>query len=334
MIAAMLRPLAVFQLRAYYDRAPSTMSAASHDAQRLATLGVAMTVVATLIFLLVVGIIGFGLWRRRNSPDALDSPADVRTPVDVSENWWILGGGLAMPVVVLAGVFLMTLSTMRAYRPAPAGAPEILVIGHQWWWEVRYPNDTVITANELHLPVGRAVHLELRSADVIHSFWAPNLEGKTDVIPGQQNEMVLRADSAGVYRAECAEYCGRQHANMALSIVAEAPADYQRWLSSTKAVAAAPANDTARAGLAVFMSHSCAFCHSIRGTPATGSFGPDLTHLGSRSTLAGGALPNTVGYLAGWISNPDRLKPGTKMPASPMDGASLQAVVRYLEGLK
>jgi cytochrome c oxidase subunit 2 len=334
MITAMLRVSVALQLRAYYARTPSTLSAASHDAQRLATLGIAMTVVGTLIFLFVVGVIFLGLWRRRSEPTAPATPADVRSPIDDSENWWVLGGGLAMPVVVLAGVFVYTLTTMHAYRPAPPGAPEILVIGHQWWWEVRYPNDTVITANELHLPVGRAVRLELRSADVIHSFWAPNLEGKTDVIPGQQNEMVLRADSAGVYRAQCAEFCGQQHANMALSIVAESEPAYARWLASAKAPAAPPANDTANAGMAVFMSHSCAFCHSIRGTPATGTFGPDLTHVGSRSTLAAGTLPNTVGYLAGWISNPDRLKPGTKMPASPMDGASLQAVVRYLEGLK
>ena len=330
----MLRVPAALQLRAYYDRAPSTLSTGSHDAQRLATLGIAMTVVATLIFLFVVGIIALGIWRRRNEPAHAVTPADVRSPIDVSENWWILGGGLAMPVIVLAGVFVLTLATMRAYRPAPPGAPEILVIAHQWWWEIRYPNDTVITANELHLPVGRAVRLELRSADVIHSFWAPNLEGKTDVIPGQQNEMVLRADSAGVYRAQCAEFCGRQHANMALSIVAEAEPAYDAWLMSAKAPAVHAAAESANAGLALFMNHSCASCHSIRGTPATGSLGPDLTHVGSRSTLAGGALPNTVGYLAGWISNPDRLKPGTKMPAIPMDGASLQAVVRYLEALK
>ncbi|HEY4218211.1 MAG TPA: cytochrome c oxidase subunit II [Gemmatimonadaceae bacterium] len=325
---------AALQLRAYYDRAPSTLATGSHDAHRLALLGIAMTVVATLIFFVVVGIIFVGLWRRRSAPRAPATAIETQRPIDVSENWWVLGGGLAMPVIVLAGVFLLTLSTMHAYAPAPPGSPEILVIGHQWWWEVRYPNDTVITANELHLPVGRAVRLELRSADVIHSFWAPNLEGKTDLIPGQQNEMVLRADSAGVYRAECAEFCGPQHAKMSLSIVAESADAYKQWLAIAKSPTVLPQSDSARAGLNVFMTHSCSSCHSIRGTAAAGIVGPDLTHFGSRTTLAGGSLPNTVGYLAGWISNPDLLKPGTKMPAIPMDGASLQAVVRYLEALK
>jgi cytochrome c oxidase subunit 2 len=328
MIAARMPVPALLQLRAYYDRSPSTLSAASPNAQRLASLGVMMTVVGTLIFLVVAGIVLFGLWRRRG---AAPEPGAL---IDVSENWWILGGGLAMPVVVLAGVFLLTLSTLRHSQSAPAGAPEILVIGHQWWWEIQYPNDTIVTANEIHIPVGHPVRIRLRSADVIHSFWAPNLAGKTDLIPGQENEMVLSADSAGVYRAECAEYCGKQHAHMSLSVVAEPQPMYDRWIANAKAPASAPQTDAERAGLASFMTHSCAFCHSIRGTPATGGVGPDLSHLGSRLTLAGGTLPNTIGNLGGWIANPDLLKPGTKMPASPMDGPSLQAIVQYLEGLK
>ena len=317
----------LFQLRAYYDRDPSTMSAASRNARDLASLGTAMIVAGTLVFLLVVGLMAWGLWRRHS--ETTDGP-----PLPISENRWVIGGGFAMPVVVLAGVFVATLLVLRARETPPPGAEEVLVIGHQWWWEVRYPHDTVVTADEIHIPVGRAVRVRLQSNDVIHSFWAPNLDGKTDVIPGQENHMVLRADSAGVYRAECAEYCGVQHAHMSLSVVAEAPAMFDRWLANAKAPAPPVKDEAQAAGLAAFMDHSCSFCHTIRGTQATGTVGPDLTHLGSRLTLAGGTLPNTVGNLAGWIANPDRLKPGVKMPAVPMDGASLQAIVQYLESLK
>jgi cytochrome c oxidase subunit 2 len=328
MIAARMAFPALLQLRAYYDRNPSTMSAASSDAGRLASLGTTMAIVGTMTFVLVVGILGWGLWRRRGASTA-DGP-----PLPVNEHRWVVGGGLVMPVIVLAGVFLLTLSVLRSRDTAPVGSEEVLIIGHQWWWEVRYPHDTVVTADEIHIPVGRAVLVRLQSNDVIHSFWAPNLNGKTDLIPGQENSMVLRADSAGVYRAECAEYCGVQHAHMALSVVAESPPQFARWLANARSESQ-PLHDAAQAaGFAAFMDHSCAYCHTIRGTQASGTVGPDLTHIGSRLTLAGGTLPNTAGNLGGWIANPDRLKPGVKMPAVPMDGASLEAIVHYLETLK
>lgn len=320
-----------FQLRAYYDRNPSTLSTASADAHRLASLGTTMSVIGTLVFLLVVGILAWGLWRRRGATLADDAPAEAR---ETNEHRWVLGGGLLMPAVVLAGVFLLTLSVLRARATAPDDAPEVVVVGHQWWWEVRYPHDTVTTADEIHIPVGRAVRVRLETADVIHSFWAPNLNGKTDLIPGQRNEMVLVADSAGVYRAECAEYCGPQHAHMSLSVVAESPPAFERWIANAKAPAIPIKGDASAAGYAAFMEHSCSYCHTIRGTQASGTVGPDLTHVGSRLTLAGGTLPNTSGNLGGWIENPDRLKPGVHMPAIPMDGASLQAIVQYLEMLK
>ena len=320
---------ALLQLRAYYDRDPSTMSAASRDARRLAELGTTMTVVGTLVFLLVVAIMLWPLWQRRHSTAAVDGQ-----PLPVNEHRWVIGGGFVLPVIVLSAVFLVTLAVLRGRETLPRDPDEILVIGHQWWWEVRYPRDTVVTADEIHIPVGRAVRVRLRSNDVIHSFWAPNLNGKTDLIPGQENQMVLRADSTGVYRAQCAEYCGAQHAHMALSIVAESPAMFARWLVNARSAAQPVTDDAGAAGFAAFMNHSCSYCHTIRGTQASGTVGPDLTHLGSRLTLAGGTLPNTAGNLGGWIVNPDRLKPGVKMPPVPMDGASLQAIVHYLESLK
>jgi cytochrome c oxidase subunit 2 len=318
------------QLRAYYDRDPSMWSTASSDARRLAALGTSMTVVGALVFAGVVVILAMALRRRRGSTADLPDPEPA-----VSETRWVVGGGLVLPVVVLAGIFIATLSTLRAFASTddPA-APDVVVTGHQWWWEVRYPRTGAVTANEIHIPVGRRLRVELRSADVIHSLWIPNLEGKTDLVPGHRNYMTLRADSSGVYVAECAEFCGMQHAHMRLSVVAQDPALYARWMESERQAAGAPGDPVAAAGQLAFMNHSCAFCHTVRGTPAGGLAGPDLTHVGSRLTLAAGTLPNSTGNLAGWISNPDRIKPGTRMPAIALDGATLQAIVHYLETLK
>ena len=318
------------QLRAYYDRNPSMWSTASSDARRLASLGTAMVVIGTLVFVGVVVILGVALRRRRGST------ADLATAEPaVSEHRWVIGGGLVFPVLVLAGVFIATLSTLRAFASTddPA-APDVVVIGHQWWWEVRYPRSGAVTANEIHIPVGSRMRVELRSADVIHSLWIPNLEGKTDLVPGQRNYMTVRADSAGVYVAECAEFCGMQHAHMRLSVVAQDPARYARWIEAERQPAGAPGDPVAAAGQLAFMNHSCAFCHSVRGTPAAGQVGPDLTHVGSRLMLGAGTIANTSGNLAAWISNPDRIKPGTKMPPIALDGATLQAIVHYLETLK
>jgi cytochrome c oxidase subunit 2 len=322
----MTLPLA--QLRAIYDRDPSMFAATGVQARRLATLGWTLTAVGVAVFVIVMALLLVPLWRRRGAPIE-DGP-----PGPAHERAWVLVGGALVPALILAGMFVATLSTQRA-SAAPGRLPiTIEVVGHQWWWEVRYPQQGIVTADEMHVPVGRPVRVVLESVDVIHSFWLPNVAGKTDAIPGSVNTLWLEADTAGVYRGMCAEYCGVQHAHMALSLVAEDAGTFQRWVESERAAAPVPSDSAALAGQRVFMASPCAYCHQVRGTDARARVGPDLTHVASRLTLAGGTLPNTRGNLAGWILNPDRIKPGTKMPSVSLDGAQLEALVAYLETLK
>lgn len=316
------------QVRAIYNTGPSMFATAGPEAERLAVLGWIMIAVGSIVFLIVMGLLLVPLWRRRRTI-VEDGP-----PEPVNERAWVLYGGTAIPAIILAGVFVLTLSSLRASLSAGPAPLTIVVIGHQWWWEVRYPGQAIQTADEIHIPVGRPVRVILQSVDVIHSFWVPNLAGKTDVIPGNTNSMWLQADRSGIWRGQCAEYCGMQHAHMAFSVVAEAPGQFARWVADQRATAQQPSDSAVLTGERVFLGSACVFCHQVRGTQAGGRVGPDLTHFGSRLTIASGTLPNTRGNLAGWIENPDRIKPGTKMPAIPLDGPQLQAVVAYLESLK
>ena len=324
----MMAPLLLAQLRELYDRRPSTFEAAGPQAAHLASLGWMMSVVGTVVFLVVMALLLIPVYRKRNA-ERVDG-----IPLAVNERAWLVYAGMAVPAIILAGVFLLTLTAYRTHTSEAPAAFTIEVIGHQWWWEVRYPDQHVLTANELHIPVGRPVRILLTSDDVIHSFWVPNLAGKTDAIPGVTNTAWLQADSAGTWRGTCAEYCGLQHAHMALSVVAEADGNLSRWLANERTLAAIPGDSAVLEGEHVFLTRQCVYCHTVRGTQATGRVGPDLTHLASRLTLASGTLPNTRGNLAAWLVSPDRLKPGTKMPAVPLDGAEVQAIVTYLESLK
>ncbi len=325
--ALIVAPLAA-QLRVLYDRAPSVLEPAGPMASRLASLGWTMIAIATVVFAVVMSLLLYPLWRDRNAPP-VDGP-----PREVNERAWILYGGTAVPALILAGIFVLTLGAYR--RSTLDGRPPLTieVIGHQWWWEVRYPDQQIRTADEVHLPVGRAVKILLRSDDVIHSFWVPNLAGKTDAIPGVTNTTWLQADAPGTWRGACAEYCGVQHAHMALSVVAQADGDFARWMENERATSAPPSDSATLQGEHAFLGTQCVYCHTVRGTQAQGRVGPDLTHIASRLTIASGTLPNTRGNLAGWIANPDRLKPGTRMPAVPLDAARLEAIVTYLESLK
>jgi cytochrome c oxidase subunit II len=252
---------------------------------------------------------------------------------------WIYVGGLLLPALILIASFGITLGTLHAtVRPPRDPVATVRIIGHRWWWEVRYvdqdPTKTIVTANEIHVPVGQPVRLELTSADVIHSFWVPQLAGKTDVIPGVTNAAWLQADSAGVYRGACTEYCGLQHANMSPIVVAESPATFKAWEEAQRASASPPTDPDAAAGEVVFQKSACATCHAIRGSEALGNVGPDLTHLASRLTLAAGTLENTRGNLAGWIGNAQGIKPGNDMPVMTLAPNDLQALLAYLETLK
>jgi cytochrome c oxidase subunit 2 len=290
-----------------------------------------MLAAAVAIFALVAGALGWSLLRRR-SAEAPDDPGRERGMR------WTVGLATAGTVAVLLVLLGLDISVSRATSAAPGrDALRLVVTGHQWWWEIQYGDTTsprgIITANEIHVPVGRTVVLELRSTDVIHSVWPISLSAKQDEIPGRNNRLWLRADRPGVFRGQCAEYCGHQHAKMAFLVVAEAAGDFERWLQGQRQTAAPPAHDLARRGQEVFLS-SCARCHTVAGTPASGRAGPDLTHLAGRTTIAAGTLANTRGNLAGWILDPQAIKPGAYMPPTPLAPPDLHAIVAYLEALQ
>ena len=303
-------------------------------ARTLAHLGWWLVLVSVLVVLVVSVLVLVACVRRR---DHRESPTLVGP--HRGELRWIYAGGLVVPAVILVLTLAFTLGALRAVGAPPRRpALTVQVIGHQWWWELRYvtgePSRTVVTANELHVPVGEPVRLELTSADVIHSYWVPALNGKMDLNPGTRNVTWIEADTAGVYRGQCTEYCGTQHTNMATIVVADPPARFAEWLAAQAAPAAAPATDEARAGLAVVEGGPCAACHTVRGTGALGRMGPDLTHLASRATIAAGTLPNGPGYLAGWVANAQALKPGALMPTMTLSPRDLRAVLAYLQTLR
>jgi cytochrome c oxidase subunit 2 len=231
-------------------------------------------------------------------------------------------------VVILVAAMLWTTARLTASAPPSL---TIEVVGRRWWWEVRYPAHGVVTANEIHVPSGADVELQLTADDVIHSFWVPVLHGKRDLIPNRVTRLRFRA-AVGVHRGQCAEYCGIQHAGMGVRVVAEPPEAFAAWLAREQAPASPAAGETRRAGERVFLVW-CVACHAVRGTPAAGRVGPDLTHVASRRTLAAGVVPNSEASLAAWIADPQVLKPGTLMPTLPLDPDAVRALAAYLAGL-
>jgi cytochrome c oxidase subunit II len=249
----------------------------------------------------------------------------------------VIGLGIAMPIVVLTALFLWSDIFVIRSTAAPVNgstAMSVHVTGHQWFWEIRYPGRAAVTANELHIPVATRVNVVGTTADVIHSLWVPELNRKIDLIPGRTNRILLYADRAGTYPGQCAEFCGLQHAHMQLLVVAEPRAQFERWLNGEDAAARQPTGGDAQRGSQLFESEGCADCHQIRGTSARGQVGPDLTHVAGRMTLAGGTIPNDPADLAEWLRNPQRVKPGNKMPELPLTPRSIAALVAYLEELK
>ncbi|HWL65825.1 MAG TPA: cytochrome c oxidase subunit II, partial [Actinomycetota bacterium] len=279
------------------------------------------------VFLVVAGMLVAAVVRAKRDPDrSLD-----RREIGWGEPF-IAVAGVFLPFVILAGVYVFSLQEMNELANRGKGAAtNIEVIAHNWWWEVRYENSAV-SANEIHIPTGRPIRLELTSADVIHSFWVPELQVKTDHIPGRTNHMWLQADEPGRYRGQCAEYCGLQHANMIFYVIAHEPQEFERWLAHEVEPAGLPEEAEAQAGAAIFMESSCAGCHAVRGTQAAANLGPDLTHFSTRTTIAG-VLPNARSNLHLFVRDPHGIKPGVAMPPTELDADELDAVLDYLEAL-
>ena len=311
----------------------STVHPVGPQARRIADLTWYLTIVGTLVFVAVVGLLGWALWRAHTRADAIGGDRAERTMTR-----WLIGGVAATTLILLA-TLLYNFYTGRALASfAEPGALTVRVTGHQWWWEVQYLDPAydrrVSTANEIHLPVGRRVRLEVQSRDVIHSFWVPNLHGKLDLIPGYSGTTYLRVDEPGVFMGRCAEYCGLQHARMELRVIAESPARFAAWYEGQLRSARPPSDSIQQKGQQVFLSKGCVMCHTVRGTPANSRVGPDLTHLASRMTIAAGTLPNTRGHLGGWVVDPQRIKPGARMPPNQLAADELHALLDYLQSLK
>jgi cytochrome c oxidase subunit 2 len=301
---------------------------ATGPAREINTLWWAMFVGAMVVFSVVVGLLVLAFVRRRRP----EGPSHD----DVGPYKVIIGGGLAAPIVVLAILFGFVIHVMPA-TSAPPGPTKMTVdvIGHQWFWEARYPGTPAVTANEIHIPAGTPVDVRVTTVDVIHSFWVPRLNRKIDMIPGQVNRIELDAPDPGVYRGQCSEFCGVGHAQMAFYVIVQPPDQFRAWLRNEEQPAAQPSGGQAALGRHAFMTVGCQDCHAIRGTAASGRVGPDLTHVGSRRTLAALTIPNTPRSLYDWITNPQRIKPGARMPGfASLPASERHALVTYLEGLR
>lgn len=299
-------------------------------AQTIADLWWWMLGLGVAVFLIFAAALAAALFRRRSRGDE----AQGGGPPSRSGRW-ILWGGVVMPVVVLVFVLALTIRAMLATQTnVPPESLAVEIIGHQWWYEVRYPDEGVVTANELHIPVGRPIAFSLKSADVIHSFWVPELGGKMDLLPERSNTLVLQADEPGRHVSRCAEFCGLQHTRMAMEVVAEPATDFEAWVADRREAPPDPTGDTAARGREVFVNADCAGCHTIKGTSATGREGPDLTHLAGRSTLGAGTVPNTPDQLSRWIADPHAVKNGVKMPGAELAGEEMDALLAYLATLQ
>ena len=308
------------------------LSPAGPVAQTIAEMAWVLFGGAGLVFFLTMAALVWALRHRRGA-----APTDGD---GAATKWWIVGAGFAVPLLVLSALLVYT--AWRTHGLTPARAPQELVVSvtaHLWWWEVRYRDPArgidVVLANEIHLPVGRAVTLGLTSADVIHSFWVPALAGKVDMLPGRTHQLRLQADRPGVYRGQCAEFCGEQHARMALHVVAQPPEDFERWLQAQNQPAQAPREPLAQRGAQVFAEQRCTACHTVRGLGPDAAIGPDLTHVASRLHIAAGTLPMNEASLRNWVAHPQAAKPGARMPSyDRLDDDTLGALAVFLAQLR
>jgi len=317
----------------------NAINPAGPNAGNISKLWWLMFVVCSIVFVLVLITVLLSL--RKATAEAADR-VPILEPSAESERRRrnLVISATTITIIILFVFLIASYSSGRSLRlndPTKNGL-SIELTGHQWWWEVRYQDvdasNIFTTANEIHIPVGVPVQFTLRGADVIHSFWVPNLAGKKDLIPGKVNTIWLQADKPGVYRGQCAEYCGLQHAKMALWVVAEPQEQFNAWRQNQTQGAVPPASDPQKRGQQVFLGTTCVMCHAINGTPAGSNIGPNLTHVGSRQMLAAATLVNTRDHMAQWIKDSQTFKPGNKMPQHNLSDADLQSLVEYLENLK
>ena len=301
---------------------------ASTPAKSILDVSVFVLVITGVIFIVVGSLLAYAVVKfRKKKDDDSREPAQVYGSNQVEIAWTVI------PVIIVVVLFMATARVIaNVQNAAPANALHVTVIGHQFWWEYRYPGLKVVTANELHVPVGIPTELQLLSADTDHSYWVPRLAGKTDLIPNHPNTMWIDPQAPGLYLGQCAQYCGTQHAKMLLRVYVQPRAEFDQWIQQQSQPA--QLNDAASEGRRVFEATACVNCHTVAGTPAQGRFGPDLTHLMSRETIAAGIAANTHENLRSWIQDPSRFKTGSLMPAMGLNEHDLNAVTAYMETLR
>jgi cytochrome c oxidase subunit 2 len=314
------------------SRSPNMLDPKGTEARHIAGVWWLMFGIASGVYLVVAGLIVYAIRKGRRAAAAADAPDE--TPSPRFDDRMITWGGVVIPLLILLVLAVVTVRTTNALRRPEPNALRIDVVGKRWWWSVTYPSIHFVTANDIHLPAGRPIEIHLSSDNVIHSFWVPQLAGKVDTIPGQDNVLRFSASTPGTYEGECAEFCGIQHAHMGFVVVVQSPGDFGRWLAEHENPPLEPASELADEGQVAFNAQPCAGCHTIAATQAQGTLGPDLTDIGERPTLGAGAAVNDPSNLARWITDAPSMKPGVLMPKITMSSADARAIVAYLESLK
>lgn len=326
--AVLLLPLLLCGCAEFYPQ--STLHPSSEFARNLAELFETIFWWAVPVFVVVEGVLLYVIFRYR------DAGGEGRAE-DVHGNTKLEVAWTLAPAIILVFIAIPTIQTIFVVDNPPPEEEDALtveVVGHQWWWEFRYPELGIVTANEPHIPVGRTVLWRLSSADVIHSFWVPKLGGKRDLDPARETMLWFAADTAGVYWGQCGEFCGLQHANMGMRVVAQEPDEFEAWVRRQREPAAEPGDSLVARGREIFSTSACLGCHTVRGVTEVGEVGPDLTHIGSRRTLAAGMIENTPENMARWIEDPQEVKPGNLMPPTGMSAEQIEALVAYLQSLR
>jgi cytochrome c oxidase subunit II len=310
---------------------PSALAPAGPNSAAIANVFNIVLLMATVVFVVVEGLIVFSAIRFRRKPTDTSEPVQVHGNTKAEIIWTILPALIVVTLFVLALQTLQTLGT----KPAEAAQPmTVKVIGHRFWWEYQYSDLNITTATDLVIPTGTVVNLELTSADVIHSFWVPQLNGKTDAFPNHINTTWIQANTPGMYYGQCAELCGPSHANMRVVVIAKTPDEFDQWVKEQQAPAVQPTDASAQQGQQVLLAGACIGCHTIDGTAAQGKVGPNLTHLASRTSIAGGTLTNTAGNIKRWLANPPAIKPDSVMPNLNLSQSDIDALTAYLQTLK